>query len=64
LESTHGYAAAKVCVFVGHAQARHFHLLENRAGVRNKSATGLGKAGAQGGQTASRRDLPRVQDLL
>jgi hypothetical protein len=30
----------------GHAQARHLHLLENRAGMRNKSATGLGKADA------------------
>jgi hypothetical protein len=33
---THGYAAAKVCVFVSHAQARHLHLLKNRVGVRNE----------------------------
>src|SRR5580692_3569736 len=43
---THGYAAAKVCVLIGRAQARHLHLFENRAGLRNKSATRFRKADA------------------
>jgi hypothetical protein len=43
---TYRYAAAKVCVFVGHVQARHLHLLQNGACVSNKNPTGFRKANA------------------